>query len=161
MPFADTQKPTHTGQALHRALPFASNPKAHPLATCMTFFPADQDFSSPHRTGCTRAGVMHGANSGSSTAPSPGQFPPYTQGLESILTPQHRLTTKISVPRHSASACRTNLFLILRWSSIAARMSFCLPIVVELPFKWCQRRKQQLTKPQQGFFPSRAAFAYK
>lgn len=99
--------------------------------------------------GCTRAGLIPSANSGSSAAPSLGQFPPPSQGLESIPTPQHRLTTRISVPRHSASACRTNLFLILRCFSIVARTSFCLPITVEVPFKEYQGKtssSQNLSK---------------
>lgn len=53
-------------------------------------------------------------------------------------TLQRPLTTRISVPKNSASACRTNLFLILRCSSMVARMSFCLPMAVEVLLKWCQ-----------------------
>lgn len=94
--FADTQKPPNTRQAL-QSPPFASNPKAHPTATCISFFPVDKDFSSPHGAGCTGAGLIPGANSGSSTAPSPGQYSPAPRGWRA--SPHH----SIDSPPGSAS----------------------------------------------------------
>lgn len=133
--FIDTQKPPNTQQVLQTP-PFASNPKVHPKTTCMDTSLTGRDFSrSSVTTGRTGAGLIPSAN-WQQRIPFIGTISPYTQGQRT----SHRLTTRISVPRHSARACRTSLFLILRRSSIVERMSFCLPIAAEVPVKQCQRK---------------------
>lgn len=84
-------------------------------------------------------GRLHGSWAPPPAIPS-STVPGLAQSLhqDDVPTPQHRLTTRISVPRHSASACRTNLFRILRCSSMVASTSFCLPIAAGVSSQQCQ-----------------------